>query len=232
MSNELAAFSSIPFSPAALAKPRQNLDRGYAPRLQLISTGTSGIAMKKQAQVGNFAIVDGDRVEDVGDSHVIIPLARLDKAVDTSGDSAVVAFGQDNPEFQSIAARCDRDGFDSGCMYGPVFLVFHVGTCQFLEIYLNNKSGRLEAERINTYLPISKEAAEQYGVDARAPAPVSLSSKLIPAKGKRRNSWYVPVAEDGPATLNVETPPSPEELQKACGNFIKQAQVEKEDRDR
>jgi len=231
--NQLTAFSGIPFSPAALAKPKRE-DKGYAPRLQLVSTGSSGL-VEKGVSVGNYGLVDGDNVSDLGDSLTIIPLVRLDKAVDFSDSEEVVsAFGEDNPEFQRIKGEVDENGYDSGCMYGPLFLAFLVETCQFVELFLNNKSGRNVADDFNPFLPIGKEVAESLNVEPRAPQPVQLTSVLLPRKPskKTRHKWHAieVAAHEGP--LNVAEPPSQEALQKACDNFVKQSIVEDEDRDR
>jgi len=224
-SNSLVAFSGIPFSQAALAKPKQNLDRGYASRLQLCSKGK--LIDEGKVRPGCFAIVDGDNVVDLGKEVTLIPLACLDKALDVSGEEVVVAFGEDNPEYIRISKESTVQ--DSGCMYGPVYLVFETSTCQFLELFFNNKSGRNEAPKLATFLPISAEAAKAYKVEARAPRAATVKSKLV-KKGKW--SWFAPEIVDGPATLDVETPPSSEDIVKACENFAKQAIVEDEDRDR
>lgn len=233
--NSLVAFGSIPFSPAALAKPKQNLDRGWASRLQLVATGSSNLAMEedkeKRIEVGNFAIVDGDNVVDLGNSVTFIPLTRLDKALDISGSTGepvVVAFGEDNEEYQRIAEQSTVK--DSKCMHGPVDLVFETSTCQFLELFFSNKSGRMEAPKMGPFFPISPESAKAYECEPRAPRAVTMTSKLVK---KGTNKWYVPVISDGPKSLNVANPPSQEDITKACNNFMKQAAPpEKENRDR
>lgn len=225
MSNQLSAFNAIPFSPATLAnKPKRNLERGYASRLQLVATGTSGLAMDEKCKVGNYALVDGDEAIDLGNDLTVVPLVRLDKAVDFSGDDVEVAFGVDNPRYVDIAGRSDRDGYDSGCMYGPVYLVFETGTGQFLELFLNSKSTRREDSSLIPFLPVSQEAAAQYDCEPRAPQMVSLSSKKL-ERGK--NKWYVPVVKEGPPSVDIADPPTPEEITTACLNFVKQTEAEK-----
>ena len=223
--NSLVAFGAIPFSAAALAKPKQNLDRGYASRLQLCSKGK--LVDEGKVRPGSFAVIDGESVIDLGKAVTVIPLACLDKALDVSGDEVIVAFGEDNPEYKRIQHQAGSQ--DSGCMFGPVYLVFETSTCQFLELFFNNKSGRNEAPKLATFLPISAEAAKQYGVEARAPRAATVKSKLV-QKGKW--SWFAPEVVDGPASLDVETPPSAQDITQACENFAKQAVVEEEGRDR
>lgn len=224
MSNQLAAFGGIPFSPAALTpKKDRALERGYAPSLRLIATGTSKLVSEDRFGVGNYAVVDGQNKTELEDDELlVVPLAKLHKAVDFSEkDETVVAFGEETEEYQRIAGECDEGGYDSGCMYGPLYLFYLVNTSQFVEFYLNSKSAKFEEDSIDSYLPISEEIAEQYGVAARPPQLVTLSAKLV--KGKR-NQWYVPVVSDGPKSLDGIDPPEAEAVLKACENFVKQAE--------
>lgn len=240
--NAISAFSSasLPFSAAALAKPRTDNDRGYASRLQFISTGSSKLVTAGQVKIGSYALVNGEKVVDLGKEILVVPLGRLDKAIDfSSGDETIVAFGEGTPEYDKIKAEVVKDGFDSGCMYGPVFLCYEVSSAQFVELFLNNVSGRNEAENINEFLPISVEASDAHfaatgeRVNARAPRAAKLGSKEVTSKrGKKTYIYNVPTtAEGGP--LNVSTPPTTERLQAAFASFFKQAEPkEAETRDR
>ena len=237
--NELAAFGAIPFSPAALAKPKTNADRGFAARLQFISTGSSKLVSSGKCKVGHYALVDGDNTSDLGTAVTVIPLGRLDKAIDFSGDDCVIAFGEGTPEFDKIKQEVIDAGFDSGCMYGPVFLCYDVGTGQFVELFLNNASGRNEAENINTFLPVSQAASDQHfeqtgdRVAPRAPRACVLGSKEVTSKrGKKSYTYNVPTTAEA-GQVNVGAPPTAEQLTKAVSNFFKQAEPkEDEGRDR
>jgi len=225
MSNDLTTFGGdIPFSQAAIAKPAASQDRDYAARLQLVSKGK--MVDKGLARPGSFAVVDGENVTDLGNSVDCIPLACLDKALDVSGEEVSVAFGKDNPEYQRIAAEALKP--DSGCMFGPVYLLFERTTGSFLELFFNNKSGRVVADRLGALLPISKAAAEAHGVDARAPQAANVSSKYIE---KGRYAWYAPEIAKAEG-VSFDNPPSAEALTKAVVNFLKQGEFEAESRDR
>jgi hypothetical protein len=237
--NELAAFGAIPFSPAALAKPKTNAERGFASRLQFISTGSSKLVSSGKCKVGHYALVDGEQTYDLGPSVTVIPLGRLDKAIDFSGDECIVAFGEGTPEYESIKSEVTTAGFDSGCMYGPVFLCYEVKSGQFVELFLNNASGRNEAENINTFLPVSQAASDQHfeqtgdRVDPRAPRAAILGSKEVTSKrGKKTYVYSVPTTSEA-GQISVGEPPTQEQLTKAVNNFFKQAQPkEEEGRDR
>lgn len=221
--NALATLDDLPFSDHSIAARNDPAPGGYARRLQLVSKGK--LVDSGQVKPGHYAIVDGDDATDIGDKVDVIPLAVLDKALDTSGEDVVVAFGRENPVYQEIfEASKERD---SGCMVGPVFLVFERSTGQFFEYFANNKSAVSEAKKIYPFLPVSKAAAKAHGIEPQAPRPLNLSSKYIE---KKKYSWFAPVAKASTATF--DNPPSKEALLGAINNFLKQAEVEEESRER
>jgi len=240
MSNtQLAAFGSIPVSEAALpstekkAKPQGK----FLPRVQFVSTGSSKLVTEKKVGVGHWALVDGDVTTDLGESIDVIVLARVDKGVDFSGDETVVAFKsqneEDNAEYARIEAEVIADGYDSGCMYGPVFLLFLCDTEQFVECFLNNTSGRNEADNIDLFLPISVEAAKANDCEPRAPRLATLGTKEVTSKrGKKSYTYNVPTTNEGPKSIKLDNPPEPTEVIERCNKFVDQTKIEKESRNR
>lgn len=236
MSNELSAFSAPSFTPALATKPKQDLDRGYAPRLQLVATGNSKVVLEDKAKAGQFVIQDGSEVQVVGENNgksiVVVLLGKLFKAVDRSGDEVVVNFDPNSDVYQDIAAREAAGGFDSGCMHGPVYLAYCVDAEQFVEISLISKSAKREEGKLDAFVPLSPEQAKELGCEPRQPSLCTLSSRFIDGK---KNKWFVFDTKPGPASLQDVEPPANELVQKAVANFYKQAQpeeVEEENRDR
>lgn len=225
--NELVAFGDLPFSEHAIAAQKNPEPTGYASRIQLFSKGKTDDAGNTVVEAGNFAIVDGDNYKILGKEIDVVPLAMLDKALDCSGDDVEVAFGRTTEAYQRIAG--DSKVQDSGCMYGPVFLVFERTTGNFYEIFFNNASGRREAPKLLAYLPIGPAAAKANGVNPQPPRPVQIQSKFVNPP-KSRYSWFAPSVTD--TTAVFDNPPSQESAINAVKNFLKQAEVEEEDRDR
>jgi len=169
----------------------------FLPRLQLYTKGRA--INKKLVQPGNYGIpVSDDDVTDLGDTVDILPLARRPKAIDLKDTENVVAvYDVNDPEFKRIQAQSAEK--ESGCMYGPSFLVFERGTGQFLEFFCGTKSARMEARRLFPYLPLTQamidamaaENKDVTGMEPHGPLPVTLKSKLIE---KGQWSWHVPVA--------------------------------------
>lgn len=167
----------------------------FLPRLQLFTKGKA--VNRKLVGPGNYGIpISDDEVTDLNDEVDIIPLARRPKAIDLSDrENIVSSFDINDPEFKRIQEQAHVK--ESGCMYGPSFLIYERSTRQFLEFYCGTKSSRLEAKRLFPYLPITAAQAEAMraknpdsDVQAHGPLPVTLKSRLI-EKGKW--TWHVPV---------------------------------------
>lgn len=165
----------------------------FLPRLQLYTKGKA--INKKLVGPGNYGIpVSDDEVTDLGDEIDILPLARRPKAIDLKDkDNIVAVYDLKDPEFARIQAQSAEK--ESGCMYGPSFLVFERSTGQFLEFFCGTKSARTEAKRIYPYLPLTQAMidanpalADQMPHNA---LPVTMRSRLVE---KGQWSWHVPVA--------------------------------------
>lgn len=215
--SELSLFNSLPVSAAALTKSEEATSGGrkYAARLQLVSKGK--LVDSGKVRPGCFAIIDGENVTDLGKSIDLIPLAVLDKALDVSGETPVVAFNRNNPEFKRIAETSKT--VNSGCMYGPCFLVFERTSGSFLEIFFNNKSGRAEADKLKDFVPVNAADAEALGISARPASPACIKSKYIE---REQWSWFAP--EIGAAEgVSFDKTPTADELLEAVNRFLGQA---------
>lgn len=165
----------------------------FLPRLQLFTKGKA--VNRKLVGPGNYGIpVSDDEVTDLGDVIDIIPLARRPKAIDLKDTENISAvYDMKNPEFKRIQTQSAVQ--ESGCMYGPSFLVYERSTGQFLEFFCGTKSMRTEARRIYPYLSLTPAMIEANPdlVDQtpHGSLPVTLKSRLIE---RNTYSWHVPVA--------------------------------------
>lgn len=221
--NGLTVFGDLPL-PDHLSRSKDDI-KSYARRIQLAVKGK--LVDVLGVKPGDYAIVESDSAESLGNSIDVIPIAYLDKAVDTSGSDVVIAFGKDNEEYQRIAADLRADGFDSGCMVGPCFLVYERTTADFYELFCNNASMLRETQVLFDSLPVTKSQAEAHGIEPKPPQPVNLGSKYL-TKGKYPRQ--VPVFKKSDAVF--ETQPEQQALLDAIKNFIAQAEVEEDDHER
>lgn len=187
MGNELVNLTSLPMSPIAnkaLAKYSENAD--FLKRIQLVTKGK--FVDKGKIKPGHYGVPIGeDEIQDLGEAIDVLPLAVRDKALDTTQEPPLAVFNPEDEVFQDIVQRAGEK--DSGCMYGPSFLLFERNTGKFYEFFCGNKSARAEAGKFAPYMPVSAEAAEAYGIKAQPPQPLTLRSKYIE---RPRYSWHVP----------------------------------------
>lgn len=151
----------------------------FLPRIQLITKGkyvdTGKIAP------GHWGVPQsgGEEIEDLGDKIDIIPFTFRPKAMDVSDREAIITvYDTADPEF----ARISTAGKDSGCLWGPTFLVYERNTRKFYEMFFSNASGRSEAAKLRPFLP----SADNGGCPSAAT--LSIRYKKTPQYG-----WHVPV---------------------------------------
>jgi hypothetical protein len=160
-------------------------------RLQLYSKGS--VVGKGLIGPGNWGVPEGDdQITCIGKTVDCIPFARRPKAIDLSDVEAIITnYDMESEEFQRIADESLKK--DSGCMYGPSFLVYERSTNRFLEWFCGTKSTRSEAKKIYPFLNLSEEDIERRGltgVEPHGPLPFTMNIKFIE---KKRFSWHAPV---------------------------------------
>ncbi len=187
-----ANFNQLPSTQLGSDDAFEELSRGgeYLGRVQLFSNNKevkAGLIM-----AGHWGIPESaEEVTDLGTSVDILPLARRPKAMDFNDKDTIISnYDMTSEEFQRIADA--SMGANSGCAYGPSFLVIERSTGRFLEFFCGSKSTRTEAKKIYSSLPLTEQdiAARKLNTQPHGPLPLTLKIKLV-TKGK--NSWHVPV---------------------------------------
>lgn len=190
MSNALAKLGALPLSnvnPNELAQRYKT--NSFIKRLQLVTKGK--LVDQGLVKPGHWGVPSGDEeAEDLGEAVDVLVLAIRDKALDTNENPPVASFDPDSELFQQIQEAAGQK--DSGCMYGPSFLVYERSSGQFLEVFFGNASGRQEAGKLIPFLPISEEQAKQFGpkFKAQGPQAATLKSKYIK---RAKYAWHAPV---------------------------------------
>lgn len=151
VSNSLIPVDLTQLPSTEIAADYDSLSKGadFLGRLQLFTKGKA--IDKGLIAPGHYGIpISDDEIIDLGKEIDVLPLARRPKAMDFSDKEAIItSYDQNSPEFQRIAAQAN--GKDSGCMYGPSFLVFERSTGRFLEFFCGSKSARLESKNITPF---------------------------------------------------------------------------------
>jgi hypothetical protein len=177
-SKELTPFAQKMGLPAISAASLESLDEvakgsDFLSRIQLITKGK--YVDEGKIKPGRWGIPQpgGDEIEDLGEKIDVIPLEYRPKALDVSDKDAIVAvYDTKDPEFQ----RIKNAPKNTGCMWGPSFLVLERNTGKLYELFFGNKSGRNEAGKLKPFLL------------ERAPVSLGIRYKKLPDYG-----WHVPV---------------------------------------
>lgn len=120
----------------------------YLPRLQLL-TSNSNVCKDGGFPINHFAIVRDQNHQDVGSSIDILVIAWRAKAMEI-GEVILTSYDTKDETFKSIQDRADVK--DSGCMFGPEFLVWVPSAETFATFFMASKSMRREAPNVRSYL--------------------------------------------------------------------------------
>jgi hypothetical protein len=180
----------------------------FLQRMQLYSKGKSG-ATGTIIEGGHFGIPrSSDDIVDLGTSVDMLVIARKAKAIDMSDtDSIIVSNSPADAEFKRIVDLADNTR-DSGCAYGPTYLVYERSTSSFYELFMGNKSGRYASGKINEFLPSIVDGTPSFPT-------MTLNSEYI-TKGKW--NWFAPKPTAGLTPIDL---PNAEALKSEIEKFMK-----------
>lgn len=182
MSNELAPFKiSLPVVTEDQLATLDEVAKGsdFLPRIQLVTKGKYVDTSKISAGHWGVPLPGGEEIEDLSDKIDIVPFCYRPKALDVSDREAIVSvYDVNDPEFQ----RIKNAPKNTGCMWGPSFLVMERATGKLYELFFGNKSGRSEAGKLKPFLPSTANEGNP------SAASISIRYKKTPDYG-----WHVPV---------------------------------------
>jgi hypothetical protein len=209
MSNELVPFKvSLPAVQEDVMGQLAEVSKGadFLPRLQLVTKGkyvdTGKIAP------GHWGVPQpgGEEIQDLGESIDIVPFTARPKAIDMSDREAIIAvYNTTDPEF----GRIKKAPKNTGCMWGPSFLVLERSTGKLYELFFGNASGRNEAGKLRPFLP----SKESNGVPSAAS--LGIRYKKTPEYG-----WHVPVVTKCSEPFDPDNCPSDEDIQAEIEKFM------------
>ena len=157
-------------------------NQDYLPRIKLCQGNAKEVLQKKIAAGGNYALVKSkDDLEDLGPSIDLVVCSGRPKAMRT-GDQIIVVLDQESEEFKKIVAESKVK--DSGCFYGPEYLVYIPVAETFATLFMNNPTMRREAPAVHARL---RKAA-------------TITTHLIEGK---LHTWFGPKCSDCSSPLNL-----------------------------
>lgn len=169
----------------------------FLPRLQLYG-GNSTAAKEGKIGIGCYGIVRSkDVIEDLGKSVDVVIVDGRAKALRVEKDNSIITkFDPNDVEFKKIMAESNVK--DSGCMYGPEFLLYVPSAEAFVTFFMSSKTARRAAK--NVYARMRKGA--------------TLSAELIKTA---KYSWHGPVCN--PSSAPFENMPSADDFTEASNKF-------------
>ena len=182
MGNQLVPFKvSLPAVTTGQLETLDEVAKGseFLARIQLVTKGKYVDTGKIGAGHWGVPLPGGEEIDDLGEKIDIIPLCYRPKALDVNDREAIVSvYDVKDPEFQRIKSAPKN----TGCMWGPSFLVLERNTGKLFELFFGNKSGRAEAGKLKPFLPTEANGGSPLA------ASVAIRYKKTPDYG-----WHVPV---------------------------------------
>lgn len=167
----------------------------FLPRVQVMG-GNSSLVKTEQIPIGVYALVHNkDKFDNLTKEFDCFVLSWRPKAMDTNGDQPLSVFNHESEQFKKICEA--SSGQDSGCMYGPEFLVYLKGANCFATFFFSSKSARRESPSMK----------------GRLGKAATCKIKLIES---RKYSWHSPVIV--PCTTPFDAP-DPEALKEQLEKF-------------
>jgi hypothetical protein len=176
----------------------------YLPRVQIMG-GNSDLVQEGKINVGRVALIRSKTsYVDLGSEASFLVLSWRPKALRIVGGDVTSAYDPENKEFKKIAEESDIQ--DSGCMFGPEFLIYVPSEKCFATYHMASKTAR-------------RKAAEMRALMRRW---ATLGVEVIKAKGY---TWQGPIVKI--CNTSYDVPPG-EEILAAVERFANLPQTETE----
>jgi hypothetical protein len=123
----------------------------FLPRVQLFGSNSNAVKEDKIGK-GRYGLVRSkDSIEDLGPTMNCIPLDFRWKAMQITEAAIVSVYDFKSEAFEKLKTTADTVK-DSGCMWGPEFLIWLPEQATFATLYLSSISSRREAKPIRSMI--------------------------------------------------------------------------------
>ena len=137
--------SSLPSKYSDEAFDKSASSGNFTPRLQLL-TSNSGPCKDGEFPANHYALVKDSKNQDLGKEVDVVVLSWRPKAMDMSGDSIITSHDPESDTYQQIQTKSETK--DSGCMWGPEFLVWIPSAKSYATLFFGGKSSRRVAPEV------------------------------------------------------------------------------------
>jgi hypothetical protein len=183
---------------------------GFLRRLQLM-TARSPKVIAEEFPVNHIALIRGNDYQDAGEDIVAVPICYRPTAMSTGGDMVIChdpKLGPDGTPTGLFREIMDKSQVpDSGCFYGPEFLMWLPKQKEFVTLLLSSPTARNEA-----------------GAFTRQVGKATLIGKQF-IKAKKYSYWSIK-ASPSSATLGDDEKPNPDSLRSETERFLNPPEIE------
>lgn len=128
----------------------------FFPRVQLFG-GNSNLCKKGKINVGTYGLVRSDKneVEGLTAEFSCVVLGWRPRAMQIEDDNTVhTYYNPSSPDFKRVKDKADSGEKDTGCMYGPEFLMWlpSVNPSCFATFFCSNPTARREAPTLKAMI--------------------------------------------------------------------------------
>ncbi len=205
-SNLLADLGVTSVSKYSAQEAMEMTKGGFLPRLQ-VANASAEICQTGAVKIGNYALVtDKNTVMDIGAEQEILFIAFRPKAlrIPKDGGNPLSYFNRESDAFKQVSREAGIK--DSGCLFGPEFLVWLPKIQRMGTFFFGTTSNRRSAGPILTEMNQDGQLV---------PKVFLMRSKMV--KNGKGQMWYVPIAT--PSSAPIEPMPEAEELKDELGKF-------------
>lgn len=155
----------------------------YLGRIMLFG-GNSGDAKEGKINIGHFGLVNAKVLTDLGKEFDCLPIVWRPKAMDIGGESIINVHDRNSNEFKRIQEQSEVK--DSGCMFGPEFLIWIPSVTKFATFFASSKTSRRSAPNLRERCVVNNSAdpSKNHG-----PLPTTFKSVFIKTA---KFSWHGP----------------------------------------
>jgi len=124
----------------------------WLPRVMLMGSNSTAVKEGKINQ-GRYAFVrTKDNLDDLTPEVPVLVLSWRPKAMHITDSDVLSVYNPSSQAFKNIAAEADSGKQDTGCMYGPEFLLWVPSVRGFGTYFMSSKTSRREAPNLKSLM--------------------------------------------------------------------------------
>lgn len=122
----------------------------FLPRLQLFGSNSDFVKRGRIPMAHYGLVTQKETVEDMGPEVDMVPVSWRPKAMRITNDQPLSYYNPQSEDFQKV--QKDSEQPNSGCMFGPEFLVWLPVLKKFASFFMSSKTARNRAQEVRALM--------------------------------------------------------------------------------